>query len=115
MLTTMLCTALATWTLGGALPEGRVSPSPLAVVAAPAHIWNAADLSARSWVGAWWSERPFASTELAIKPESARKSAVGASFCTVGGFGADGRPVSQAWGSRAFGRAPVCGVSGRLP
>lgn len=113
MLTTMLCTALATWTLGGALPE--VSPSSLAVEAAPAHIWNAADLSARSWVGAWWNERPFTSSELHIKPETERKSAVGAQFCTGGRFGADGRPVSSAWGSRSFGRAPICSVSGRLP
>lgn len=115
MLTTMLCTALATWTLGGALPEGRVSPAPVAVVAAPAHIWNMSDFSTRSWMGAWWSERPFASSDALLRQETGRKSGLGAQFCTGGRFGADGRPVSSAWGSRSFGRAPICSVSGRLP
>ena len=93
----LLCTALAAWSLGGGQLSSPGARMQVRLAQGPAgHVSPIYPGYAGAWQGGLLlsSPRPLSSTPKAPAPRPG--------LCTGPRFGADGRPLSTAWGSRAY-------------
>ena len=93
----LLCTALAAWSLGGGQLSSPVARMQVRLSQGPAgHV----SPSYPAYAGAWQGGLLLASPRPLSASPKAHVTRHG--LCAGHKFGADGRPLSTAWGSRAY-------------
>lgn len=105
MWNTMLCAALAAWSLGGGNLQGTRAQTQLRIPLAPAgKLPTVYPHTAGLWAGALL--RPVAYVPVPVRSEPS--DLPGRGLCAGRRFGVNGRPVSGAWGSRQYLQETPC-------